>query len=202
MVQKSPKEELLDRIEETARNYERDYHGCSRCVLLSLQKHLNLGNDLTFQASTPLAGGVAMRGETCGALLGGLLAVGLVTASKEIEDEAIAQAPTHIGHACLTPAGGLKASKIIHAPTMENPAEKTDEHKVKCAMEVALELADKQGFHKIAFPGMGTGVGGLDKKKAAKVMIECIKKFEAKNLEDVLLVDIDEDMVKAWEDEV
>ena len=88
MAQKLPKEELLDRIEETARNYERDYHGCGRCVLLSLQEHLNLGNDLTFQASTPLAGGVAMRGETCGALLGGLLAVGLVTASKEIEDEA------------------------------------------------------------------------------------------------------------------
>ena len=82
------KEELLDRIEETARNYERKYHGCSRCVLLSLQEHLNLGNDLTFQASTPLGGGAAMRGETCGALLGGLLAVGLATASKEIEDEA------------------------------------------------------------------------------------------------------------------
>ncbi len=88
MAQQLAKEELLNRIEETARNYERNYHGCSRCVLLSLQEHLNLGNDLTFQASTPLAGGVALRGETCGALLGGLLAVGLVTASQNIEDEA------------------------------------------------------------------------------------------------------------------
>jgi len=87
MVQELSREGLLDKIEETAHNYERDYHGCSRCTLLALQEHLNLGDDLTFQASTPFAGGIAFRGETCGALLGGLFAIGLATASKEIEDE-------------------------------------------------------------------------------------------------------------------
>jgi len=88
MVPGLSKEELLDKIEKAAQSYEGNYHGCSRCVLLALQEHLNLGDGLTFQASTPFAGGIAMRGETCGALLGGLLAVGLATASKEIEDEA------------------------------------------------------------------------------------------------------------------
>jgi C_GCAxxG_C_C family probable redox protein len=88
MVQGLSKEELLDKIEKTAQSYASKYHGCSRCVLLALQEHLNLGDDLTFQASTPLAGGIALRGETCGALTGGLLAVGLVAASKKIEDEA------------------------------------------------------------------------------------------------------------------
>ena len=87
-MQELSKEELLDKIEKTAREYEANYHGCTRCVLLPLQENLDLGDDLTFQASTPLAGGVAMRNETCGALLGGLLAVGLVTASKKIENEA------------------------------------------------------------------------------------------------------------------
>ena len=87
MTQGLSKEELLDKIEEAARSYEANYHGCSRCVLLALQEHLNLGDELTFQASTPFASGIAMRGETCGALLGGLLAVGLATASKNIEDE-------------------------------------------------------------------------------------------------------------------
>ena len=87
MVRGLSKEELLDKIEKVAQSYESNYHGCSRCVLLALQEHLDLGDDLTFQASTPFAGGVAMKGETCGALLGGLLAVGLATASKNIEDE-------------------------------------------------------------------------------------------------------------------
>jgi len=97
MTQGLSKEELLDKIEETAHNYERDYHGCSRCTLHALQEHLGLGNELTFQASTPLAAGVAMRGETCGALLGGLLAVGLATASKEMGDLAAASGSTAMG---------------------------------------------------------------------------------------------------------
>jgi C_GCAxxG_C_C family probable redox protein len=87
MTQRTSKEQLLDRIEETARNYELKEHGCSRCVLRSLQEHLNLGGESAFLASTPLAGGIAMMGDTCGALLGGLMGIGLVTASPNMEDE-------------------------------------------------------------------------------------------------------------------
>ena len=87
MAEKLSREELLNQVEETAHNYEKEFHGCSRCVLKSLQDHFDLGDVATFKASTPLAAGVAMRGETCGALLGGLLAVGMVTAKEEIEDE-------------------------------------------------------------------------------------------------------------------
>jgi C_GCAxxG_C_C family probable redox protein len=78
--------ELLDRIEKEANNYERDFHGCSRCVLKPLQDNLLLGDEASLKASTPLAAGVAMRGETCGALLGGLLAVGMATASEDLKD--------------------------------------------------------------------------------------------------------------------
>ncbi|MBI4286367.1 MAG: C-GCAxxG-C-C family protein [Chloroflexi bacterium] len=81
------REELLRQIEKTAHDYERDYHGCARSVYRALQEHLHLGDGSVFMAATPLAGGIAMRGETCGALLGGLLAVGLVTASTDMKDE-------------------------------------------------------------------------------------------------------------------
>jgi C_GCAxxG_C_C family probable redox protein len=86
-AQESSREELLSKIEETARNYEIKNHGCSRCVLRSLQKHLNLGDSSVFVASTPLAGGICMIGDTCGALLGGVLAIGLATASEDFENE-------------------------------------------------------------------------------------------------------------------
>ena len=81
-------EELLNKIEETAKEYEFTYHGCSRCVVRALQEHLDLGDGSVWQASTPLAGGIAMMGDTCGALLGGLVAIGLVTATQDMEDEA------------------------------------------------------------------------------------------------------------------
>jgi C_GCAxxG_C_C family probable redox protein len=86
MSEKSTREDLLDRIEKEAHDYERDFHGCSRCVLKPLQDHLHIGDEASLKASTPLAAGVAMRGETCGALLGGMLAVGIATASPEMED--------------------------------------------------------------------------------------------------------------------
>jgi C_GCAxxG_C_C family probable redox protein len=86
MREETSREELLDKIEETAHHYEKEFHGCSRCVFKALQNHLNLGDGPSLKASTPLAAGVAMRGETCGALIGGLLAVGIVTAHEDLKD--------------------------------------------------------------------------------------------------------------------
>jgi C_GCAxxG_C_C family probable redox protein len=86
MPEKPSREELLNQVEGAAHRYEKEFHGCSRCVLKALQDHFHLGDGATLQASTPLAAGVAMRGETCGALVGGLLAVGIVTAKENLED--------------------------------------------------------------------------------------------------------------------
>ena len=86
MSEKPSREEVLNKVDKTAHDYEKVFHGCSRCVLKGLQDHLDLGDGVTLRASTPFAAGIAMRGETCGALLGGLLAVGVVTASEDLED--------------------------------------------------------------------------------------------------------------------
>lgn len=86
MAVNQSREELLDKIEKEARDLERDFHGCSRCVLKPLQDNLNLGDVASLKASTPLAAGVAMRGETCGALLGGLMALGVDIASEDLRD--------------------------------------------------------------------------------------------------------------------
>ena len=86
-AQESSKEELLDQIEKTAHDYEARYHGCSRSVMQSLADHLKLGDTLTFKASAPLSGGVAMRGETCGALIAGVMALGIAWGKEAIEEE-------------------------------------------------------------------------------------------------------------------
>jgi len=86
MTEKLSREELLDRVEKAAYDYEKEFHGCSRCVFKALQDNLGIGDETALKASTPLAAGVAMRGETCGALLGGMLALGIVTASTDLKD--------------------------------------------------------------------------------------------------------------------
>jgi len=129
---------------------------------------------------------------------GGVAGVIKNVGGQIIEDEAISQAPVQIGDAIMTSAGDLRCHKIIHAPTMHNPAEKTDAHKVFCAARAALELADKQGFRSIAMPGMGAGVGGLDKLEAAKAIMKTINSIKFHNIEKIMLVDIDDEMISAF----
>jgi len=79
------KEELVRKIEQTAHDLEITMYGCSRCTLSALQQHLGLGNEETFKASIPFAGGIARRQDVCGALLGALMAVGLAFGSDKLE---------------------------------------------------------------------------------------------------------------------
>jgi len=134
-------------------------------------------------------------------LMGGGVA-GLIKrfGGKEIEEEAVKKAPIEVGRAILTSAGSLKFKGVIHAPTMEEPAMVTTEEKVRKAVRAALKLADELGFESLAMPGMGTGVGRLPKEVSAKAMIEEIKAFKPSSLKKVILVDVDEDMVRAWKE--
>ena len=77
-------QEFLDEIGTKALRYDK-YSGCSQSVLLSLQEGFNIGNKESFKAATVLSGGIARRGETCGALIGALMALGLVIGRDEIE---------------------------------------------------------------------------------------------------------------------
>jgi C_GCAxxG_C_C family probable redox protein len=84
-------EKILDRIAKAAYDNDRAYEGCTRCVLAALQDHLRLVHDdkayrVVLKASTALAAGVARRGETCGALVGAVMAVGLVAGAERLDD--------------------------------------------------------------------------------------------------------------------
>ncbi len=75
----------LETIGAKALAYDK-YSGCSQSVLLALQDAFRIGDVASFKAATVLSGGVARRGETCGALLGGLMALGLVAGRTDITD--------------------------------------------------------------------------------------------------------------------
>jgi len=88
-TRKSPpgsREKILDVIAKSAYNNNRAFEGCTRCVLLALQTYLHIEDEGTLRASTAMAAGVARMGETCGALLGGIMAIGLVRGRAELED--------------------------------------------------------------------------------------------------------------------
>jgi O-acetyl-ADP-ribose deacetylase (regulator of RNase III) len=51
-------------------------------------------------------------------------------------------------------------------------------------------------------PGMGTGVGGLKKSEAAKAMVDTIRGKKFFSIEHIMLIDLDGEMVAAFEKEM
>ncbi|WP_456475676.1 macro domain-containing protein [Candidatus Pyrohabitans sp.] len=120
---------------------------------------------------------------------------------SEIEREAMAKAPISVGSATVTTAGRLKAKAVIHASTMAEPAQKIGVEEVRLATRAALRAAAEHGFKSVAFPGMGTGVGGVAKHEAARAMLVEIRAHLAREAlpERVILVAFDEELFSAFQ---
>ena len=69
---------LLEEVEKKAYQYGRDYHNCSQCTLLTIQEAFNLPGEDALKAATGFAGGIGRIGSVCGAVLGGVMAFGLL----------------------------------------------------------------------------------------------------------------------------
>lgn len=79
------KEELIDLVEKTAHEYEFNYRGCAQCTLKGIQDHLKVGDGGAFRSASAMSGGLGMMGDSCGALVGAIMALGLVFGRREDE---------------------------------------------------------------------------------------------------------------------
>jgi len=70
-------QQLLDKAYDLAFQYEAKRGSCPQCVLAALKETLDVGDENIFQASQGLAGGTSLSSQgTCGALAGGMMALG------------------------------------------------------------------------------------------------------------------------------
>jgi O-acetyl-ADP-ribose deacetylase (regulator of RNase III) len=91
----------------------------------------------------------------------------------EIEREAVAQGPIPIGQSVVTGPGKLKARHVIHAAVMGRDLV-TDASLIRSATLSALAKADELGLKTVAFPALGTGVGGFPLGASARTMRQAI----------------------------
>jgi O-acetyl-ADP-ribose deacetylase (regulator of RNase III) len=132
---------------------------------------------------------------------GGVAGAILRAGGRQVQEQALKKAPVQIGHAVATTAGKLKAKYIVHTPTMTRPAMATSLDNVKAATKAALRCAHQAHAQSLAFPGLGTGVGGLDPREAAKIMVETMKKAIEPDttIKRIILVGYNSDMARAFE---
>jgi O-acetyl-ADP-ribose deacetylase (regulator of RNase III) len=89
---------------------------------------------------------------------------------EEIEREAMKLGPIEPGQAVTTSAGRLKASYCIHAAAMGQDLA-TSADLISKATQSALAEAARLGLDSIAFPALGTGVGGFPAEACARLML-------------------------------
>jgi O-acetyl-ADP-ribose deacetylase (regulator of RNase III) len=119
---------------------------------------------------------------------------------QEIEREAVAKGPIPIGEAAVTGAGRLKARYVIHAAVMGRDL-RTDADKIRQATQNSLRRADELALKSVAFPALGTGVGGFPLEECARIMLDVVHGHSASgtSLEHVVFVLYDEPAYQAFE---
>ena len=91
-----------------------------------------------------------------------------------IEFAAVRQAPVPLGGAIVTPAGNLAAKAVIHAVSLDRDR-RTSGPVIEAAVRSAMARAREIEATSIAFPALGTGVGGFPLEDAARIMVTTVR---------------------------
>ena len=98
----------------------------------------------------------------------------------EVEREAVAKGPTEVGGAVSSTAGNLNYRCVIHAAAMGYDGGSmipATADSVREATTSALRVAHDEGITSLAFPALGTGVGGFSIDECAAVMVGAVREY-------------------------
>lgn len=92
----------------------------------------------------------------------------------EIEFAAVRQAPVPLGEAIVTTPGRLAARAVIHAVSLDRDR-RTSGPVIERAVRSAMARVREMGARSVAFPALGTGVGGFPLEEAAQITVTAIR---------------------------
>jgi O-acetyl-ADP-ribose deacetylase len=131
---------------------------------------------------------------------GGLAGVIRRKAGEAVQRECDAIGTIPVGGAAITSAGKLKARHIIHAASMQLGGLTTG-HALRASTAHSLRIAAEKGLQTIAFPAIGTGIGGFPLSECAAIMLheaaEHLKR--PTSLEKIYFVLFDKTSLSAFE---
>lgn len=91
-----------------------------------------------------------------------------------IEFAAVRQGPAQLGDAIVTPAGRLASRVVIHAVSLERDR-RTSAFAIDAAARSAMSRARELELTTIAFPALGTGIGGFPLDDAARIAVSAVR---------------------------
>ena len=96
------------------------------------------------------------------------------TGGDVIEFAAIRQGPAPLGSAIVTPAGSLAARVVIHAVSLERNR-RTSAAAIDAAARSAMARVRELGLTSVAFPALGTGIGGFPLAEGARIAVGAVR---------------------------
>ncbi|MCF8044121.1 MAG: C-GCAxxG-C-C family protein [Desulfarculaceae bacterium] len=80
----SSREDFVRSLSEKVYDNEVRCHGCAQVVVQSFMDQMGVEDPLLSKASSPFFAGLALTGQTCGALIGSLMMLGMVFGREDI----------------------------------------------------------------------------------------------------------------------
>jgi O-acetyl-ADP-ribose deacetylase (regulator of RNase III) len=106
---------------------------------------------------------------------GALLAAGGGAIQDECDALVRRQGPLQVGEAAITGGGKLGVRFVIHAAAMGDHPPTAES--IRDAVRSSLRLAVENEIESLAFPVLGTGVGGFPFDEAARILVQEVKAF-------------------------
>jgi O-acetyl-ADP-ribose deacetylase (regulator of RNase III) len=102
-----------------------------------------------------------------------------------IQEECDRHGRIKVGQAAVTGAGQLSVRWVIHAAAMGD--EPVSERSIRESTEASLALAVEHNAKRIAFPVLGSGIGGFGFVEAATIMRDVVRSSpQAKRLDEIV----------------
>jgi O-acetyl-ADP-ribose deacetylase len=98
----------------------------------------------------------------------------------EVERDAISKGPIEVGQAIASTAGQLPHKRVIHAAAMGFQGGSmipATAESIRQATMSAMAVSDGEGLTSIAFPALGTGVGGFSTEECADIMVRAVASY-------------------------
>lgn len=102
-----------------------------------------------------------------------------------IQDECDRHGPIRVGDAAVTGAGRLPCRYVVHAAAMGD--EPVSERSIRDATSASLARVAELRLGDVAFPVLGSGIGGFPFRRAVEIMVAAIRAAPAAAALDVVL---------------
>jgi C_GCAxxG_C_C family probable redox protein len=163
---KAKKEEILDRVQLRAEEYNFIFKNCAQGTAMALLEEFGLGNMEIIKALTPFPG-IGGTGEICGGITGSLIAFGLYFGSDNRLDYEAMNKTISISQKFMAyfedAVGHLYCSDIIETVILGRKLNPGDSE------EAMMTFAGERGFEKCGLPP------GIGAKLAARFIIDSMK---------------------------